>query len=80
MLPQMHLFHPEVQKFVLAAECLLFHDVTPQSVSQVNLEAIRYYVQCLSHKFASTPSCLSNYERHSLNSHSIVNAPEASGG
>lgn len=79
MLPQMHLFHPEVQKFVLAAECLLFHDVTPQSVSQVDLEAIRYYVQCLSDKFASTPS-LSNYERHSINSHSIVNAPEASGG
>jgi hypothetical protein len=80
MLPQMHLFHPEVQKFVLAAECLLFHDVTPQSVSQVDLEAIRYYVQCLSDKFASTPSCLANYERHSINSNSIVNAPEASGG
>ena len=80
MLPQMHLFHPEVQKFVLAAECLLFHDVTPQSVSQVDLEAIRYYVQCLSDKFVSTPSCLSNDERHSINSNRVVNAAEASGG
>jgi hypothetical protein len=78
MLPQMHLFHPEVQKFVLAAECLMFDDVTPQSISQVDLEAIRYYVQCLSDKFASTPS--SNYEGHSTNSNRIVNAPEASGG
>ena len=55
MLPQMHLFHPEVQKFVLAAECLMFHDVTPQSVTQTDLEAIRYYVECLSYKFGSTP-------------------------
>jgi hypothetical protein len=80
MLPQMHLFHPEVQKFVLAAECLMFHDVTPQSVKQVDLEAIRYYVQCLSDKFASTPSCLPDYERHSIDAKRTVNATEASGG
>ncbi|MDF2459404.1 MAG: hypothetical protein K0S79_1820 [Nitrospira sp.] len=33
MLPQMHMFSTHVQKLVLAAECLMFHDVTPQSLN-----------------------------------------------
>ena len=53
MLPQMHLFSPEVQKLVLAAECLMINDVMPQSLAEIDLKAIRYYVQCLSNKFAS---------------------------
>jgi hypothetical protein len=53
MLPQMHLFSPEIQKLVLAAESLMFDDVRPQSLSKTDLQAIRYYVQCLSKKFAS---------------------------
>jgi hypothetical protein len=56
MLPQMHLFSPEVQKFVLAAECLMFGDVTPRSLTEPDLKAIRYYVQCLIEKFETTPS------------------------
>jgi hypothetical protein len=54
MLPQMHLFSTDIQKFVLAAECLMFRDVTPQSVTQTDLQAIRYYLQCLSDKFGSS--------------------------
>jgi hypothetical protein len=53
MLPQMHLFSPEVQKFVIAAECLMIDDVMPQSLTEIDLKAIRYYMQCLSDKFAS---------------------------
>ena len=55
MSPQMHLFSPEVQKFVLAAESLMFDDVMPQSLTEIDLKAIRYYVQCLSDKFCSSP-------------------------
>jgi hypothetical protein len=56
MLPQMHLFSREIQKFVVAAECLMFHDVTPQSITPADLQAIHYYIECLSEKFASPPS------------------------
>jgi hypothetical protein len=52
MLPQMHLFSPEVPKFVVA-ECLMFHDVMPQSLTKTDLKGIRYYIQCLSDKFRS---------------------------
>jgi hypothetical protein len=54
MLPQMHMFSREIQKFVVAAECLMFHDVTPQSVTPSDLQAIHYYIQCLSDKFGSS--------------------------
>jgi hypothetical protein len=47
------LFSPEVQKFVIAAECLMINDVLPQSLAEIDLKAIRFYVQCLSDKFAS---------------------------
>ena len=56
MLSQMHLFSQEIQKFVLSAEGLMFHDVKPQTITPTDLEAIRYYVQCLSEKFCSSPS------------------------
>jgi hypothetical protein len=64
MLPQMHLFSPDIQKFVLAAECLMFHDVTPESLTEPDLKAIRYYVQCLSDKFA--PSAVRNARANDL--------------
>jgi hypothetical protein len=56
MLPRMHMFSREIQKFVVAAECLMFHDVTPQSVTQADLQAIHYYIQCLSDKFRLPPT------------------------
>ena len=62
MLPQMHLFSPEVQKFVLAAECLMFGDVTPQSLTETDLKAIRYYVQCLIEKFETSAFRTSNHD------------------
>jgi hypothetical protein len=74
MLPQMHLFSPDIQKFVLAAECLMFHDVMPESLKETDLKAIRYYVQCLSHKFS--PSAVSNARTNDLQAH--VSASQAS--
>jgi hypothetical protein len=56
MLPQMQLFSPVVQKFVIAAEYLMINDVIPQSLMEIDLKAIRYYAQCLSDKFASPPT------------------------
>jgi hypothetical protein len=67
MLPQMHLFSPDIQKFVLAVECLMFHDVTPHSLTETDLEAIRYYVQCLSDKFA--PSAVRNIRANDFQAH-----------
>jgi hypothetical protein len=64
MLPQMHLFSPDIQKFVLAAECLMFHDVMPESLMETDLNAIRYYVQCLSDKFS--PSAVRNARANDL--------------
>jgi hypothetical protein len=55
MLPQIHMFSTHVQKLLLAAECLMFRDVTPQSLTPTDLQAIRYYIQCLSEKFESSP-------------------------
>jgi hypothetical protein len=64
MLRHMHLFSAEVQKFVLAAEGLIFHDVDPQTLPGTDREAIRYYVQALSEKFLtlSVPSPLPKSE------------------
>jgi hypothetical protein len=67
MLPQMHLFSPDIQKFVLAAECLMFHDVKPESLTETDLKAIRYYVQCLSDKFS--PSAVRSGRPNGLQAH-----------
>jgi hypothetical protein len=42
----------DVAKFVFAAERLMIHDVKPEYLSDVDLKAIRYYLECLSDKFS----------------------------
>ena len=46
------IFSSEVGKFVLAAERLIIRDVKPECLSEVDLKAIRYYLQCLSDRFS----------------------------
>jgi hypothetical protein len=41
-----------VAKFVFAAERLMIHDVKHERLSDVDLKAIRYYLECLSDKFS----------------------------
>lgn len=45
-------FSSVVAKFVFAAERLMIHDVKQDRLSDVDLKAIRYYLECLSEKFS----------------------------
>ena len=46
------LFCYDVGKFIFAAERLMIHDVKPECLSEVELKAIRYCLECLSDKFS----------------------------
>ena len=45
-------FSRVVAKFVFAAERLMIHDVKQECLSDVDLKAIRYYLECLSDKYS----------------------------
>ncbi len=51
------IFSPDVAKFVFAAERLMIN-VEQESLSEVDLKAIRYYLESLSDKFLRRPSSL----------------------
>jgi hypothetical protein len=51
MLQHRAFLSPDVSKFVMAAERLMFHDIEPQALTRTDLDAIRYYVESVSAKF-----------------------------
>jgi len=46
-----HVLSEDVEKFVFAAERLMVSDLTRETLSEADVKAIRYYVECISDKF-----------------------------